>query len=88
MGDYKYGPEYRRNAARLKREAPWVCMYCGLAIPDDVPARDPLSWTANHIIPHSKGGTDDLWNLEPMHHACNSKLQDRVIREYKGSKKW
>lgn len=91
MGDGKYGHEYRKNAARLKREAPWICMLCGGDIPKDAPTKDPLSWSADHITPYAHGGTDDIANLQPAHHGCNSKRQDRdsiVISKYKGSKQW
>lgn len=33
--------------------------------------------TVDHRIPKRKGGTDDLWNLQPMCRHCNSSKRDR-----------
>lgn len=30
----------------------------------------------DHIIPQNKGGTDELWNLQPMCKHCNRSKQD------------
>ncbi|MBM7052226.1 HNH endonuclease signature motif containing protein [Rothia sp. ZJ1223] len=39
-----------------------------------------LHWlTADHVIPRSKGGTDDLSNLRPAHHRCNSARGNKDI---------
>ena len=32
----------------------------------------------DHIIPQSKGGTDDLWNLQCMCKHCNRSKQDKL----------
>lgn len=32
----------------------------------------------DHIIPQSKGGTDDLWNLQAMCYHCNRSKQDSL----------
>lgn len=36
-----------------------------------------FSW--DHLYPHSKGGSDDLQNLVPMHKSCNQDKGDNVI---------
>jgi len=38
--------------------------------------------TADHLQPRSKGGTDDLANLRPAHHGCNSLRGDLTLGEW------
>lgn len=33
--------------------------------------------TVDHRIPKRKGGTDDVWNLQPMCRSCNSSKRER-----------
>lgn len=62
---------YRRNRARALAGNP-VCAECGgpidLSITDQY---DPGYATADHKVPHSRGGTDALDNLQAMHRGCN-----------------
>lgn len=45
--------------------------------PDPAPAD-----TADHVTPRSKGGSDDLANLRPAHHACNVARRDLWLWEW------
>lgn len=58
--DRGYDAEYRRNRRLLLADHP-RCHWCG-----------DLASTADHVIPVSKGGTNDQANLVPACPACNS----------------
>lgn len=40
---------------------------------------EPL--TVDHIIPKSKGGSNELDNLQPMCYACNHKKGNKIIKQ-------
>lgn len=61
-------PTYRANRAIILEGAP-NCALCGR----------PGADTADHIIPHDAGGTDDLHNLRPAHQRCNSAAGARYL---------
>lgn len=45
--------------------------------------RQPGATTADHLIPRSKGGSDEVeTNLRPAHHGCNSARGDRDLAEW------
>lgn len=47
------------------------CYICGFGLLVEEIAVD-------HVIPRAKGGTNDPWNLMPVHKSCNSKKRDRL----------
>ena len=51
------------------------CPYC------KQPIKTQDEFTIDHIIPRSKGGTDDIENLQPMQKECNS-LKGCEMPEY------
>lgn len=59
-----------RQVAALIRIYGRVCWLCGRPIPE-VPWPDPWSFTRDHVVPRSKGGTGDIKNLRPAHKVCN-----------------
>ena len=56
--------EYAVNREYLKKNVPWICSLCGHRIK----AKD---LTVDHIIPLSRGGTNQLSNLRLVHSLCN-----------------
>ena len=49
-----------------------ICWLCGNPV-DGLPSAD-------HVIPRSKGGSDDIENLRPAHAGCNSRRGNRTVR--------
>lgn len=60
---------YRRNRKRCLASSD-TCWLCGQWIDPDIAWPDPMSATADHVIPVSKGG-DNLGELRPAHLRCN-----------------
>jgi len=57
-------------------ELNWTCQLCGKQLsPQDV--------TMDHIVPISRGGTNDLYNLQPLCMSCNAKKGARTMEEAK-----
>lgn len=67
---------YRRATARLRANSS-VCWICGLQIDLDLPYTDAMSFTADHVVPRSKGGSL-LGELKAAHRSCNSKRGNRA----------
>ncbi|MFI7281708.1 HNH endonuclease [Micromonospora chersina] len=61
-----YTAEYRRNRALLLAPGP-TCALCRRA-----------ATTADHVVPLSRGGTNDLSNLRPACGPCNYSRGNRV----------
>lgn len=65
----------RYFAARAKALREWgtnpTCHICRGVIDTDLPARHPLSLTADHVEPLAFGGAPD-GELRPAHYRCNS----------------
>ena len=58
-----------------------VCWLCGGTITDTV--------SVDHVIPRSKGGSDDIDNLRPAHKTCNIRRGNRMeVRRALTSRDW
>lgn len=62
-------------SAKLREEVLWSgpCAYCG----------DPLPTQVDHVIPRSRGGSDDRENLAPACRSCNMEKLDFTPEEYR-----
>jgi 5-methylcytosine-specific restriction endonuclease McrA len=56
----------------------WHCRVCGKELTKD-------TVTIDHIVPVSRGGTNDIENLQPMCHSCNSRKGNRPMNYVIGS---
>jgi 5-methylcytosine-specific restriction endonuclease McrA len=72
------------NIGRQKRERVltrdgWLCYLCDTPIDRTVQWPHPLSRSVDHVIPRSRGGTDDESNLRAAHWRCNEAKGARTI---------
>jgi len=51
-----------------------ICYLCDKYI-------EPIDFTIDHVIPRSKGGTNDLVNLMPTHKECNYKKGNKILKQ-------
>lgn len=57
-----------------------TCWLCGNPIDLTAAKKSPWGLTVDHVLPRSRGGTDDLCNLRPAHHRCNVKRQAKPVK--------
>lgn len=59
-----------------------MCWLCGKPVDCTADWRiGPLAPTIDHVIPSSRGGSDDLDNLKLAHAVCNTARGDRPPTE-------
>lgn len=75
-------PRYRNYSARVKlrnrlKAEGRPCALCGQPIDYTLPARHPMSFEMDEIVPVSKGGSPiDYDNVQAAHRICNERKGD------------
>ena len=50
-----------------------VCLLCFEPVDKTIPSPHPMSPSVDHVIPRSRGGSDEKSNLRLTHRGCNMK---------------
>lgn len=92
-GGITYDPTYvswsKNKRNRMKREnggahtyAEWedVKRHFHFTCPSCLRGEPTVVLTQDHIVPVSKGGTDDISNIQPLCRSCNTKKLNKIIQ--------
>ena len=75
------GTPSRVSADRVLEIYGHRCSICGEKIFLNLPRTSPEGLTVDHVIPISRGGTDDIANLRPAHWICNIRKSNKLPKE-------
>jgi 5-methylcytosine-specific restriction endonuclease McrA len=71
----------RLSADRVLQTYGADCSICGQTINLDIPRTSKMGLTVDHLVPLSRGGSDDIENLRPAHWICNIKKSNKLPQE-------
>lgn len=75
----KLSSRHRISHEAIVREYGDICHICNKQIDLNLPRTHRYGLTADHLIPISKNGTDDMSNLRPAHWICNVKKSNKPL---------
>lgn len=68
----------RISADQVVRQYGETCHICSEVIDLSLSRTSKLGLTIDHVIPLSKGGSDEIENLRPAHWICNNRKSDKL----------
>ena len=68
----------RWTKAQVIEKSQGVCALCGLPIDLELKSPNAMSFSIDHIVPLSKGGSNLFENVQAAHLGCNCKKQDKM----------
>ena len=71
------------NRTRLAEAQNWKCCFCGVRMDEMHGKRNSV--TVEHVIPKSKGGTNDMANLAASCYACNNNRGTKDAETFRSS---
>jgi 5-methylcytosine-specific restriction endonuclease McrA len=71
------GSHTRQEWEALKEACNYSCVCCGKREPE-------IQLTPDHVVPFSKGGSNDISNIQPLCISCNSSKAAKIIDYRKG----
>ena len=76
-GTHRHRPEYLRKRFKAIIARDPFCHYCGEELVTTGSPYQDLYATVDHVIPKSRGGSDDPTNLVPACRKCNITMNDK-----------
>ena len=73
--------KYRQRLRALIPQRHLLCYLCGELI------LDQREFSLDHVIPKSKGGATEIWNLYPAHKYCNECKADIKLADFRGKQR-
>ncbi len=65
----------RKLKKTILLESDQLCFYCGTTLTEN-------NQTVDHVIPKSRGGSDDVTNLVPCCFSCNASKKNLLLSEW------
>lgn len=78
VSDPRQGWDWTELRRKIVRRDGGICALCGL----------PGATSADHIVPHARGGRTEPSNLQAAHLSCNQRKSDSVGPLGAPSRKW
>lgn len=73
----------RYTLTELGERDGWSCHLCTEPVDKTLPGTAAQGPTVDHLVPLSKGGTDEFDNVALAHRACNIRRRDADLDEYR-----